>query len=321
MTWIYTISDIERDTGIAKDRLRVWERRYGFPLPQRDETQERVYDEDQLLRLRLIKRLLDVGMRAGRVVPMSLDALQREVEAVTTPVVARVAAQEDQALLAHLVSLVKATNRRALHQTLMQIIAERGLSDAIEEVIAPLGAQVGEFWLSGQMAIYQEHLFTAVVKSVLIQAMEQQPLQANGKPPRVLLATLATERHEVGLLMAESMFAQAGCERLSLGPSMPLTEIVTACLAVKPDIFAISFSSQNAPKEVLSQLRQLRGMLPAETVMFSFAMLCTTSLKLTLDAIIFRISTATSISLSCAPLISTALISSNCSMRSSKISP
>jgi MerR family transcriptional regulator, light-induced transcriptional regulator len=265
MTWIYTISDIERDTGIAKDRLRVWERRYGFPLPQRDETQERVYDEDQLLRLRLIKRLLDVGMRAGRVVPMSLDALQREVEAVTTPVVARVAAQEDQALLAHLVSLVKATNRRALHQTLMQIIAERGLSDAIEEVIAPLGAQVGEFWLSGQMAIYQEHLFTAVVKSVLIQAMEQQPLQANGKPPRVLLATLATERHEVGLLMAESMFAQAGCERLSLGPSMPLTEIVTACLAVKPDIFAISFSSQNAPKEVLSQLRQLRGMLPAET--------------------------------------------------------
>ena len=61
--------------------------------------------------------------------------------------------------------------------------------------------------------------------------------------------------------------------------------------------------------------------LPAETVMFSLAMLCTTSLKLTLDAIIFRISTATSISLSCAPLISTALISSNCSMRSSKISP
>ena len=45
------------------------------------------------------------------------------------------------------------------------------------------------------------------------------------------------------------VFAQAGCERLSLGPSMPLTEIVTACLAVKPDIFAISFSSQNAPKD------------------------------------------------------------------------
>ncbi len=265
MTWIYTISAIERDTGIAKDRLRVWERRYGFPLPQRDDTQERVYDEDQLLRLRLIKRLLDVGMRAGRVVSMPLEILQREVESVTTPIVARVAAQEDQALLAHLVSLVKATNRRALHQTLMQIIAERGLADAIEEVIAPLGAQVGEFWLSGQMAIYQEHLFTAVVKSVLMQAMEQLPLQANGKPPRVLLATLSTERHEVGLLMAESMFAQAGCERLSLGPSMPLTEAVTACLAVKPDIFALSFSSQNAPKEVLSQLRQLRGMLPPET--------------------------------------------------------
>ena len=80
MTWIYTISDIERDTGIAKDRLRVWERRYGFPLPQRDDTKERVYDEDQLLRLRLIRRLLDVGMRAGRVVPMPIEVLQREAE-------------------------------------------------------------------------------------------------------------------------------------------------------------------------------------------------------------------------------------------------
>ena len=61
MTWIHTISDIERDTGIAKDRLRVWERRYGFPEPQRDDTDERLYDDAQLFRLRLIKRLLDLG--------------------------------------------------------------------------------------------------------------------------------------------------------------------------------------------------------------------------------------------------------------------
>ncbi|MBK8767339.1 MAG: MerR family transcriptional regulator, partial [Burkholderiaceae bacterium] len=28
-----SISAVERDTGLSKDTLRVWERRYGFPLP------------------------------------------------------------------------------------------------------------------------------------------------------------------------------------------------------------------------------------------------------------------------------------------------
>jgi hypothetical protein len=30
------IAAVERDTGLAKDTLRVWERRYGFPQPGRD---------------------------------------------------------------------------------------------------------------------------------------------------------------------------------------------------------------------------------------------------------------------------------------------
>ena len=265
MTWIHTISDIERDTGIAKDRLRVWERRYGFPEPQRDDTDERLYDDAQLFRLRLIKRLLDLGERAGRVVPLAVDELQRRVDNALRPLTGRVLDEASDALLNDLVVMIKATDRKALHGRLMHLISERGISAVIERVIAPLGARVGEFWLSGQIAIYQEHLFTAVIRSVLIQAMEQLPLQSAAQPPLVLLATLGNERHEIGLLMAESMFAQAGCDRLSLGTSMPLNEAVAACLAVKPDIFALSFSGQNAPREVLSQLKQLRGMLPPAT--------------------------------------------------------
>ena len=36
------IAAVERDTGIGKDTLRVWERRYGFPQPQRDANGERL---------------------------------------------------------------------------------------------------------------------------------------------------------------------------------------------------------------------------------------------------------------------------------------
>ena len=40
-TW--SIAEVERETGLAKDTLRVWERRYGFPVPSRDAAGERAY--------------------------------------------------------------------------------------------------------------------------------------------------------------------------------------------------------------------------------------------------------------------------------------
>ena len=70
-----TISDVERDTGVAKETLRVWERRYDFPQPQRDPFGERVYPNDQVMKLRLIKRLIDLGYRPGKVIPLPSEEL------------------------------------------------------------------------------------------------------------------------------------------------------------------------------------------------------------------------------------------------------
>ena len=55
----YSIAAVERDTGLSKDVLRMWERRYGFPQPGRDANGERSYPADQVERLRLIKRLME----------------------------------------------------------------------------------------------------------------------------------------------------------------------------------------------------------------------------------------------------------------------
>ena len=62
----FSIAAVERDTGIGKDTLRVWERRYGFPQPGRDNFGERSYPLAQVEKLRIIKRLLDAGHRPGQ---------------------------------------------------------------------------------------------------------------------------------------------------------------------------------------------------------------------------------------------------------------
>ena len=48
------ISAVERETGLSKDVLRMWERRYGFPKPARDANGERQYTAAETEKLRSI---------------------------------------------------------------------------------------------------------------------------------------------------------------------------------------------------------------------------------------------------------------------------
>ena len=71
----FNIAAVERDTGLSKDVLRMWERRYGFPVPGRDTNGERCYPADQVDRLRLIKRLMDLGHRPGKLIATPQEEL------------------------------------------------------------------------------------------------------------------------------------------------------------------------------------------------------------------------------------------------------
>jgi len=76
------IASVERETGLSKDTLRVWERRYGFPTPERDANGERLYAPTQVQRLTQIKRLMDRGHRPGKLLALDDAALAALDEAL-----------------------------------------------------------------------------------------------------------------------------------------------------------------------------------------------------------------------------------------------
>ena len=80
-----SIAAVERDTGLSKDVLRVWERRYGFPVPERDPNGERLYPLSQVERLRTIKRLMDAGHRPGKLLALSETDLDTLANRQTRP--------------------------------------------------------------------------------------------------------------------------------------------------------------------------------------------------------------------------------------------
>jgi methanogenic corrinoid protein MtbC1 len=257
-----TIAGTERDTGLSKDTLRVWERRYGFPDPLRDTAGERVYPTEQIDKLRILKRLIDVGHRPRHVVSLSLDALQR-IAQEQNPVTPAERGTRPLPDLEACLDRLRAHDVDGLRRLLRQAGARMGLAALVTEVIAPLNTLVGDAWMRGQLEIFEEHLYTELVQSTLRQAIDTLPAAGPSGGPHVLLTTCPGEPHGLGLLMAEAMLALEGARCISLGVATPVWDIVLAANALRSDIVALSFTGCMNPNHVVDLLTELRSKLPA----------------------------------------------------------
>lgn len=259
-----TISVVERDTGLGKDTLRVWERRYHFPQPQRDGHGDRIYPLEQVNKLRLLKRLIDNGHRPGKVVHLEFEQLQALADDLASIENKDEIAAKRQELLP-LIDLCKTHQIEELQRSLTHTLLRVGLQTFVIEIIAPLTRMLGELWARGQIAIHEEHLYTEVVQGLLrgaISAILQHQAQTEARP-RILLTTFPQEQHALGLLMAEAMFALEGAYCVSLGVQTPVPEIARAVIAQCTDIVALSFSAAMNPKEAIDGLAELVSELPA----------------------------------------------------------
>ena len=75
----FRIGAVSRLTGVTTDLVRVWERRYAVVKPMRTETGNRIYTQDDIARLALIKQLVDSGDAIGTVASLSLNDLEERV--------------------------------------------------------------------------------------------------------------------------------------------------------------------------------------------------------------------------------------------------
>lgn len=255
MTVQLSISDLERETDISRDTLRIWERRYGFPAPQRNQRSDRNYSIEQLERLRLIKQLMDSGMRPGKLARLDLQQLsqitqqQRETQTVPHDV-------------EELLQILATGPRYGLLARMEALLQQQGLRDFLIGVLAPMNHAVGEAWFAGRIGVLDEHHYAEQARMVLLTALRKLP-QTPGNS-RALLTTLPGEQHGLGLLMVTCMLALEGVEVLLLGVQTPLEEIVRGAIEGECSIVGISCSSYQQRRTISIQLVRLRSMLPAE---------------------------------------------------------
>jgi MerR family transcriptional regulator, light-induced transcriptional regulator len=263
------ISAVERDTGLSKDTLRIWERRYGFPDPQRDANGERVYPIKQVQKLRLVKRLMDRGHRPGKIISRSVDDLLTLGSMPDSPrdrmpgnILGSlpVGALETNPEVQHCISLLQAHQLPDLRRHLAHALLTQGLQRFVIETVAPLNIAVGNAWMRGDIAIFEEHLYTEQIQAILRNALVA--IQQQGPDPRVLLTSFPNELHGLGLLMVEALLCIEGAACIPLGTATPVAEIAQAVQAHNADIVALSFSAAFNERLAAVGLTELRAQLP-----------------------------------------------------------
>lgn len=251
----YPIGAVERDTGIARDTLRVWQRRYGFPVPLRNSRGERFYPAEQIQRLQRIRRLLDQGLRPGKIVPLSEAALAKSEADVMTSL-----GEKPQEHIDVLLTCLREHAASRFEEQLEGLLALQGLRGFVLSTVAPLLQAVGENWARGQLDIYEEHFVSQLLIRFLTTEIAKHEFATSSNP--VLLATLPGEKHGIGLLMTAAVLASENIACINLGIEVPVDQLLLATEKFHPRIVGLTFSAAYPYGAVRSHLQELRERLP-----------------------------------------------------------
>lgn len=267
-----SIGAVVRLTGISADTLRTWERRYGFPTPERNQSGHRRYARSEFERLVLVKELVAQGHRPSEVIRMSLQKLvaasgQGETKPAQVAQTHDVVSAEQRAREIRLSVLLKAERLDAagIDQLLESAWLRLGCLCTMQEVVLPLLVEVGQRWQAGRLGIHHEHLFSSRMTSFLVR--KWQPLSDHANGPLVVLATPPGEEHELGLHLAALYLALEGCRVLFLGQNTPSDAVLQAVRTSGADAVACSVSVLYPREQTAAYVEQLLRELRPDQVL------------------------------------------------------
>jgi methanogenic corrinoid protein MtbC1 len=268
---LMSIGALSRATGVPADTLRTWERRYGFPLPERTDSGHRRYSSNTLQRLRLVTRLLELGHRPSTVLGADETALRELLAQSSAASSSGPSEAPAQALDPHLhdsdtiagwLEHISRYEGREFDRALARSWAIFGAMAFLERRVAPFLEQLGQQWESGRLGVRHEHFASERLREFLAQRW--RPLSDAAAGPAMVLATLPGERHVIGLHMAALTLALNNVRVVWLGADAPPEEIARAVAHHGALAVVLSSAAGADPERTGNDLDALRAALPAQ---------------------------------------------------------
>jgi DNA-binding transcriptional MerR regulator/methylmalonyl-CoA mutase cobalamin-binding subunit len=272
----HPIGVVARRTGLKPDLIRAWERRYGAVAPGRTDTRRRLYYDEDVERLLLLRRAVSTGRGISQVAGLSNEELKALVEseapappqpaAILAPAAEGTGNDLAEAFLGRCLGAAQRLDMRELEMQIERASVAFSRTSLIEKVLVPLMHRIGDLWHQGTLRPLHEHMASAVVRSFLGALYGSH--QAEPSAPHLVVTTPSRQHHELGALMAAASASDEGWQVTYLGPELPPEEIAAA--AVQKGARAVALSLTYPPDDPLltDDLRRLRRLLGSRTTLF-----------------------------------------------------
>lgn len=225
-------------TGLSKEVLRVWEKRYRLLSPERGSNRYRLYKEQDIDLLKFLVEEIKQGHSIGELASLGKDEIlarvreRGEKEPESLP--------RDQ-ILVELEKYLLPLDPLAFEKRLNDLMVLLPFEEVFKRILVPLQIRVGELWFEGKLDISIEHYVTAQVKQKLFTAMNMIGIEQHG--PKVLIACPPWELHEIGAQMIAYFCATRKCRVIFLGANLPLANLIHFSSLTKPDVVILSCTS------------------------------------------------------------------------------
>lgn len=239
-------------SGIAPATIRMWERRYGRPVPVRLPSGHRRYTSDQVCWLRRVAEALARGARASEAVQADDDALEALLRSADAP---RTCSE-----VGCLVELARGFQGGEMVAALRSDWERLGPREFLLERVAPFVTELGRAWADGRLEVRHEHHATAQVDDLLRTLRLTLPVPDGG--PVLVLTTLPGEAHAVGLQMVAILAVLEGVDVRVLGTETPVEEIVATAAETGAVAVGIGVSLATGGPDTDRVLADLRDRLP-----------------------------------------------------------
>ncbi|MBL0749440.1 MerR family transcriptional regulator [Nocardioides baculatus] len=253
---MYTAGRTAQLTGVPRETLRKWEIRYGVVAPVRSEGNYRLYDDEAVRRLSVMRDLVDAGW-APRI------AARKVLEEPTGSASALPPAEEGSPLshLDELISCALDFDVVRLESLVDKAFAQAELPVVVDDWLLPSLVRLGEAWQRGDISIAGEHFVSAAVLRRLSQEFHQLPHPGAGAP-MVMVGLARGSRHELGVMAFAMVLRSRGVAVTYLGADLPIEAWIDTARAVRPDAVVLGVPTIEDLPAVREAVQSISAMAP-----------------------------------------------------------
>lgn len=244
----FNLKAVLRETSLAADTLRAWERRYGLPVPQRTSGGHRLYSQYDIETIKWLMARQAEGLSISRAVdlwneqaasgadPLAAAAPSNMILTQTTPPNSAGDSTLD-AIRAEWIQACLNFNETQAEQALNKAFSMFPVEVVCVNMLQKSMSEIGMLWYENRASVQQEHFASGLAMRRLDALLSATPVPTRSQT--VLIGCPPGEWHTFTPLLLSLLLRRRGLNVIYLGANVPADRFAETAVKVRANLVVL----------------------------------------------------------------------------------